>query len=58
MGDDTPNPLASIPFDLTETDKQNLLAGDAAFHPHTWSDLSQIIGSDPTTTKPASSPPP
>ena len=36
--------LNSIPFDLTETDRENLLAGDENFKPHTWEDLKVIIG--------------
>ena len=30
---------------LTESDRQNLLAGDEKFTPHTWNELKQIIGS-------------
>ena len=36
--------LKSIPFDLTETDRENLLAGDESFKPHNWEDLKVIIG--------------
>lgn len=35
-----------LPFDLTETDRQNLAQGDALFKPQTWDDLKQIIGTD------------
>ncbi|KAG8531402.1 uncharacterized protein KY384_003031 [Bacidia gigantensis] len=35
--------LNQIPFELTETDKENMLAGDAKFKPHTWDELKQII---------------
>ena len=36
--------INSIPFELTETDRQNLIAGDEKFVPHTWEDLKTIIG--------------
>lgn len=36
--------LNDIPFDLTETDRQNLAEGDEAFRPHTWEELKDIIG--------------
>lgn len=29
---------------LTDTDRENLAAGDENFHPHTWKELQQIIG--------------
>ena len=35
----------TIPFELTETDRENLLAGDENFRPHNWDDLKCIIGS-------------
>lgn len=35
----------SIPFDLTDTDRENLAKGDESFQPHTWEDLQKIIGS-------------
>ena len=34
-----------IPFQLTETDLENLAGGDEKFRPHDWEDLKQIIGS-------------
>ena len=37
--------LDSIPFELTETDRANLAAGDDKFVPHDWEDLKIIIGS-------------
>ena len=37
--------INSIPFELTETDRQNLIAGDEKFVPHTWEELKHIIGS-------------
>ena len=33
-----------LPFDLTETDRQNLAQGDAQFKPLAWNDLKEIIG--------------
>ena len=36
--------LGSIPFDLTDTDRENLQGGDEKFKPHHWEDLKQIIG--------------
>ena len=36
--------LGSIPFDLTDTDRENLQGGDENFKPHNWEDLKQIIG--------------
>ena len=33
-----------LPFDLTETDRQNLAPGDAQFKPLAWDDLKEIIG--------------
>ena len=38
------NDLRAIPFDLTETDRDNLAGGDEDFHPHNWEDLKHIIG--------------
>ncbi|CAF9928508.1 MAG: hypothetical protein HETSPECPRED_006867 [Heterodermia speciosa] len=32
-----------LPFELTETDRQNLAQGDAHFKPLTWDDLREII---------------
>ncbi|KAL8792744.1 MAG: hypothetical protein Q9195_004631 [Heterodermia aff. obscurata] len=32
-----------LPFELTETDRQNLAQGDAQFKPLTWDDLKEII---------------
>ena len=37
--------MNAIPFELTETDRKNLLAGDEHFKPHTWNELKDIIGS-------------
>ena len=34
----------SIPFPLTDTDRQYLAAGDAKYKPHTWDDVRKIIG--------------
>ena len=34
----------SLPFDLTDTDRENLAGGDEKFQPHDWEDLKQIIG--------------
>lgn len=36
--------LDRIPFELTETDRENLAAGDEKFQPHDWKDLKRIIG--------------
>ena len=36
--------LDDIPFDLTDSDRQNLAGGDENFHPHDWEDLKRIIG--------------
>ena len=36
--------INSIPFELTDSDRQNLIAGDEKFVPHTWEDLKTIIG--------------
>ena len=36
--------ISSIPFELTDTDRENLLLGDAHFKPHTWDELKHIIG--------------
>ena len=33
-----------LPFELTETDRQNLAQGDAQFKPLAWDDLKEIIG--------------
>ena len=33
-----------LPFDLTETDRQNLAQGDALYKPHIWAELKQMIG--------------
>ena len=35
----------AIPFELTETDLENLAGGDEKFTPHSWEDLKHIIGS-------------
>jgi hypothetical protein len=35
---------AALPFPLTETDRYNLGLTDDQFHPHTWEELKQIIG--------------
>ena len=35
----------SIPFELTETDIQNIRLGDEHFVPHDWEELKNIIGS-------------
>ena len=37
--------MDSIPFELTESDRENLLGGDEHFNPHTWEELKNIIGS-------------
>ena len=37
---------SSIPFELTETDRENLLLGDEHFKPHTWDELKHIIGKE------------
>ena len=37
--------LQTIPFELTKTDVENLMAGDDRFIPHSWQDLKNIIGS-------------
>ena len=34
-----------IPFELTDTDRENLLAGDERFTPISWEELKQTIGS-------------
>ena len=34
-----------LPFELTETDLENLAGGDEKFQPHNWEDLKHIIGS-------------
>lgn len=34
-----------IPFELTDTDRENLAGGDENFQPHNWEDLKHIIGS-------------
>ncbi len=36
--------VESIPFALTDTDRENLAGGDDNFQPHTWAELKQIIG--------------
>lgn len=36
--------LNDLPFDLTETDRENLAGGDENFQPHDWDDLKHIIG--------------
>ena len=34
-----------LPFELTETDLENLAGGDEKFQPHNWGNLKHIIGS-------------
>ena len=34
-----------LPFELTETDLENLAGGDEKFQPHNWENLKHIIGS-------------
>ena len=34
-----------LPFELTETDLENLAGGDEKFRPHNWEDLKHIVGS-------------
>lgn len=36
--------LNNLPFDLTETDRENLASGDENFKPHTWEEIEEIIG--------------
>ena len=36
--------LDSLPFELTDTDRENLAGGDVNFLPHDWEDLKCIIG--------------
>lgn len=36
--------LGDLPFELTETDRENLVQGDKAFEPLTWDEVKAIIG--------------
>lgn len=36
--------IEDLPFEITETDRQNLIQGDEKFQPLTWEDLRDIIG--------------
>ena len=36
--------MEDVPFDLTETDRENLAQGDEKFRPHTWDELKDIVG--------------
>ena len=36
--------MEDVPFDLTETDHENLAQGDEKFRPHTWDELKDIVG--------------
>ena len=36
--------MEDMPFDLTETDHENLAQGDEKFRPHTWGELKDIVG--------------
>ena len=36
--------IENLPFEITETDRQNLVRGDEKFQPLTWDELREIIG--------------
>ena len=36
--------MKNIPFELTDSDRENLAGGDENFRPHDWDDLKKIIG--------------
>lgn len=36
--------IDNLPFEITETDRQNLIQGDEHFQPLTWDELREIIG--------------
>ena len=38
------NAIDNLPFDITETDRENLVQGDEKFQPLTWEELRDIIG--------------
>lgn len=40
---------STIPFALTDSDRENLAGGDENFRPHTWEELKEIIGSKRTS---------
>ena len=42
----------NLPFELTETDRQNLAQGDEKFKPHTWDEVKEIVGTSRLHPKP------
>ena len=45
MAEDDDFDCSSFPFELTETDIENLRLGDKHFKPHDWEEVKHIIGS-------------